>query len=105
MEYNDGSGKDISNVNGKEFSVDTTESEIVWMNNTYYNGHLLVGTEGDNIHDGRIYLNKFRGDTNSEGFLRMTCLYIFNRELTPTEIESFIKAHIDADYVLPTIEQ
>lgn len=105
MEYREGSAKEISQFNGKKFVIGKAESPIVWMNNTYYNGHLLTGTEGADIHDGIIYLNRFRGDVAGSNPLQMTCLYIFNRELAPAEIETFIKAHIDADYVLPTIEQ
>lgn len=105
LEYNEGNGRYANQVNGLKYTLSSLESEITWMTNTHYNGHRLTGTQGNDVHDGMVYINRFRGDVGNAKFQKIYAVYLFNRQLSPSEIEAFIKEKIDASYVLPTIEQ
>lgn len=81
------------------------QSEVIWMNGSHYCGHIMTGTPNTRVHDGVIYLNKLRGDyLGKGGWLKLKGLYIFNRQLTPNEIEEFIHEYVDSTYVMPEIE-
>ena len=105
LEYNADNGQYTNQVNGLNYTLPSLESEITWMTNTHYNGHRLTGTQGNDVHDGMVYINMFRGDVGLTKFQKIYAVYLFNRQLSPSEIEAFIKEKIDASYVLPTIEQ
>ena len=105
LEYNAGNSKYTTQVNGLNYTLSSLESEVTWLTNTHYNGHRLTGTQGNYVHDGMVYINRFRGDVVSAKFQKIYAVYLFNRQLSPSEIEAFIKEKIDASYVLPTIEQ
>lgn len=105
LEYNAGKGQYTNQVNGLNYTLPSLESEITWMTNAHYNGHRLTGTQGNDVHDGMVYINRFRGDVSTTKFQKIYAVYLFNRQLSPSEIEAFIKEKIDASYVLPTIEQ
>ena len=105
LEYIADNGQYTNQVNGLNYTLSSLESEVSWMTNTHYNGHRLTGTQGNNVHDGMVYINKYRGDVNSTRYQKIYAVYLFNRQLSPSEIEAFIKEKIDASYVLPTIEQ
>lgn len=102
LDYREGQTFMSRNTKGEYVGRDT--SEIVWMTPKYMNGHILEETEEKQMN-GTCYLGKLRTNVGYHARLKVECLYVFNRELSPSEVESFIKAHIDADYVLPTIEQ
>ena len=104
LEYVADNGQYTNQVNGLKYTLSSLESEITWMTNTLYNGHRLTGTQGNDVHDGMVYINRFRGDVVSAKFQKIYAVYLFNRQLSPSEIEAFIKEKIDASYVLPTIE-
>ena len=106
LEYNADDGRGYTNqVNGLMYALTSLESEVSWMTNTYYNGHRLTGTQGNDVHDGMVYINGFRGDVTGGKYQKIYAVYLFNRQLAPSEIEAFIKEKIDASYVLPTIEE
>lgn len=105
LEYVADNGQYTNHVNGLNYTLPSLESEITWMTNTHYNGHRLTGTQGNDVHDGMVYINRFRGDVNTTRFQMIYAVYLFNRQLSPSEIEAFIKEKIDASYILPTIEQ
>lgn len=105
LEYNADNGIYTTQVNGLSYTLSSLESEVTWLTNTHYNGHRLTGTQGNNVHDGMVYINRFRGDVGTTKFQKIYAIYLFNRQLSPSEIEAFIKEKIDASYVLPTIEQ
>ena len=105
LEYNADNGIYTTQVNGLSYTISSLESEVTWLTNTHYNGHRLTGTQGNNVHDGMVYINRFRGDVSTTKFQKIYAVYLFNRQLSPSEIEAFIKEKIDASYVLPTIEQ
>lgn len=103
-EYKNDSGQWMTGVFGKSYTG-RESGRIIWLNKTHYCGNKLTGEGNNRAHDGYIYVNKLRGDVEGGGAQRIFCLYIFNRSLTPAEIEAFIHEHIDAEYVMPEIEE
>ena len=78
---------------------------IIWMNNTHYCGKKMKEAKLRES-DGLVFLHKIRKDaTANKGWAQVKCIYIFNRSLTPAEIEAFIHEHIDETYVMPEIEE
>lgn len=98
-------GSAISNEVEGLSVADRDSAEIVWMNATHYCGKKMSGTKQDKVHDGVIYINRDRGDLTGLGRGAMIDgIFIFNRSLSPTEIEEFIHKYIDSSYTLPEIE-
>lgn len=105
VEYKDSDGKMTANNNGFLSKRFISDSKVIWMNDTHYCGASLTGTSSEREHDGLFYLHKLRGDTPvNKCYVRVYCIYIFNRNLTPEEIEQVIHNEIDDTYVMPTIE-
>ena len=103
LEYKKGS-QIYSSSFGKSTSG-RADADIIWMNNTHYCGVKMAGDESGDTHDGVIFINKFRGNVTGGGAMKISSLYIFNKNLTPQEIETFIHKYINPAYVMPPIEE
>lgn len=106
LEYKNDSGIMTSQADGLIIN-ERNSQDIVWMNMTHYCGKKLTGTAAGKVHDGRVYLNKLRGNLSINGgnAQKIECIYIFNKSLTPSEIKAVITTEIDATYVMPEIEE
>lgn len=97
-------GRDVSHL--FNFGADTNVKSYVnptinYHNTKVFNGiPINKGTAIDNnypLHLGRIWANH-RGLCN----MAFYSFYLFNRTLTDEEIKSFIRKHIDPEYLLPS---
>lgn len=104
IEYKSPENKLVT-VNAGKTVTEFINQDVVWLNDTHYCGKKFSGTSNNRVHDGVFYLHRLRGNADADKcYMRVSCIYIFNRSLTPSEIENVINSEIDSNYKLPTIE-
>lgn len=105
MEYLAEGNVFTSYVSGKGTYSGKTTDEVVWLTPSHYCGKKISGgTASVRPHDGYLYLNRLRGDSPGGCIGKIYCMYVFNRTLTPEELEQIIHEEISPNYIMPNIE-